>query len=157
MAVFDKILVPVDGSRPSEVGVALAIELAKQYGGKLFFVNIVDIGAATMVMDDAALDMTEIANEARAAGERFVKVASENARAQGLEADGTVLDGPVLSRLLEAIVEAHATSIVMGSHGRGGLARLLKGSTTDGLLRRSAVPVIVAPRGTPRHPDTKDL
>jgi nucleotide-binding universal stress UspA family protein len=156
MAVFDKILVPVDGSRPSGVGVALAIELAKQYGHELFFVNIVDLGATAMAMDDAALDVTEIAAEAHAEGERLVNAAAESARAQGLAAEVAVLEGPVLNRLLDASVDSHATSIVMGSHGRGGLARLLKGSTTDGLLRRSAVPVIVAPRGTPRHPSTGD-
>jgi nucleotide-binding universal stress UspA family protein len=151
MAVFDMILVPVDGSRPSEVGAALALELAKEYRGNLFFVNIVDIGVTVSTLEYAAVDAAEIANEAHANGERLVNAAAESARAQGLTADGTVLDGPVLDRLLEAIVDSRATVIVMGSHGRGGLARALMGSTTDGLLRRSPVPVLVAPRGTPRH------
>jgi nucleotide-binding universal stress UspA family protein len=151
MAMFDTILVPIDGSRPSEVGAALAVELAKAYNGKICFVNIVDIGVTVSTLEYAAVDAAEIADEAHANGERLVNMAAESARAQGLGAQGTVLDGPVLERLLDAIVETHATVIVMGSHGRGGLARALMGSTTDGLLRRSTVPVVVAPRGTPRN------
>jgi nucleotide-binding universal stress UspA family protein len=152
MAAFDTILVPIDGSRPSQVGSALAIELAKRYGGTLVFVNIVDIGETVSGLDFDVVDTAALADEAHAIGERVVNAAVEEAGAHGLTAKGTVLEGSVLERLLDAVVENHATSIVMGSHGRGGLARLLMRSTTEGLLRRSPVPVIVAPRGTPRHP-----
>lgn len=152
MAVFDKILVPIDGSRPSEIGSALAIELARTYGGELFFVNIVDLNPSLSTSDYLAYDAAALDEEAQANGERLVNAATASARAQGLTADGEVLHGPVLERLLDATVEAQATVVVMGSHGRGGLALLLRRSTTDGLVRRSTVPVVVAPRGTPRNP-----
>jgi nucleotide-binding universal stress UspA family protein len=150
MPIFDKILVPIDGSRPSEVGSDLAIELAKAYGGSLVFVNIVDTVPLVSTLDYAP-DTTLINDEARANGERLVNAAIEYARTHGLTAEGRILDGSVLERLLAVTVECQATVVVMGSHGRGALARLLIGSTTDGLLRRSPVPVVVAPRGTPRQ------
>jgi nucleotide-binding universal stress UspA family protein len=151
MALFDTILVPIDGSRPSEVGTALATELAKTYGGKLLFVNIVDIAMWIDTTGYDVVDPVAISVEAHASGEALVQAATESAHANGVAADGMVLEGPVLDRLLDAIVEFAATVVVMGSHGRGGLARLLMRSRTDGLLRRSTVPVIVAPRGIPQH------
>ena len=150
MGFFDMILVPVDGSRPSEVGEALALQLAKEFGGKLTFVNIVDVKLLTATTDYAALDAPDIFEEAHAGGTKLANAAAENARAQGVSADAIVLDGPVLEKLLEAIAKCRATVVVMGSHGRGVLARALMGSTADGLLRQSPVPVVVAPRGTPR-------
>lgn len=152
MAVFDKILVPIDGSRPSDVGSALAFELAKQYGGTLFFVNIVDVGVLATSFDDPAMNAPEIADEAYAGGKRLVNEAIERARAQGITADGTVLTGPVLERLLHTCDAEKTTAVVMGSHGRGPLAQLLMGSTSDVLVRRSKVPVLIAPRGTPTTP-----
>ena len=119
MPIFDKILVPIDGSRPSDVGSALAIELAKAYGGTLVFVNIVDTVALVSTLDYAPDNATFINDEARANGERLVNAAIEQARAHGLTAEGRILDGPVLGRLLEVTIECQATVVVMGSHGRG--------------------------------------
>jgi nucleotide-binding universal stress UspA family protein len=147
MGIFSSILVPIDGSRPAEVGTALATALAKEYGGKLTFVNIVDVGALATTSDYAAVDAAAIADEAHDIGERLAQTAVTAARAEGLQADGKVLDGPIVDRLLDAITESGATVVVMGSHGRGGLSRALFGSTTEVLLRRSPIPVLVAPRG----------
>lgn len=150
MGLFDRILVPVDGSRPSEVGTALGLDAAREFGGTLVFVNIVDLPLLMGNTDYGATDTADIIEEARVAGDRLANHAAESARAGGLKAEALVLEGPVLEMLLEAIKQSHATIVVMGSHGRGVLARALMGSTTDGLLRRSPVPVVVAPRGTPR-------
>jgi len=70
------------------------------------------------------------------------------ARAQGIEASGRVLEGPVVDGLLDAVADSHATLIVIGSHGRGGLARAFLGSITEELLRHATVPVLVAPHVT---------
>jgi nucleotide-binding universal stress UspA family protein len=150
MGLFDRILVPVDGSRPSEVGTALGLDAARQFGGTLVFVNIVDLPLLMGNTDYGATDTADIIEEARVAGDKLAKGAAQSARAQGLKAEALVLEGPVLEMLLEAIEQSRVTIVVMGSHGRGVLARALMGSTTDGLLRRSPVPVVVAPRGTPR-------
>jgi nucleotide-binding universal stress UspA family protein len=150
MGLFDRILVPVDGSRPSEVGTALGLDAARQFGGTLVFVNIVDLPLLMGNTDYGATDTADIIEEARVAGDKLANGAAQSARAQGLKAEAPVLAGPVLEMLLEAIEQSRVTIVVMGSHGRGVLARALMGSTTDGLLRRSPVPVVVAPRGTPR-------
>jgi len=150
MNFFERILVPVDGSRPSEVGAALALKSAQQFGGELVFVNIVDVTTILGGIEYADIDWPGMLEEARSRGEQLADQAAADARAAGVSARVLVLEGPIVERLLDAIDESKATVVVVGSHGRGALARLLKGSTTDGLLRRSPVPVVVAPRGTPR-------
>lgn len=147
MSIFTSILVPLDGSRPAEVGTALASTLAKEYGGTITFVNIVDVGALATTSDYAAIDAAAIAEEAHEMGQRLTDSAVDAAREQGLRAEALVLDGPIVDRILDAIAQTSATVVVMGSHGRGGLARALFGSTTEVLIRRSPVPVLIAPRG----------
>ena len=149
MGLFDRILVPLDGSRPSEVGTTLALESAKQFGGEIIFVNIIDMTTILGGIEYADIDWPGVLEEARTSGEQLAEHAAQEARAAGLRASTLVLEGPIVERLLDAVGQAKATVVVMGSHGRGPLARLLRGSTTDGLLRRSTVPVVIAPRGTP--------
>jgi len=150
MTLFERILVPVDGSRPSEVGTALAIVQAKETGGEIVFANIVDVSNILGGIEYADIDWPAMLQEARDSGERLAESAAVEARAAGVRARSLVLEGPIIDRLVNAVEETQATVVVMGSHGRGALARLLRGSTTDGLLRRCPVPVVVAPRGEPR-------
>ncbi|TAM75443.1 universal stress protein [bacterium] len=53
--------------------------------------------------------------------------------------------GEVVQSILDLARREEADAIVMGSHGRGGIARIVLGSKTEGVLRRAPVPVLVAP------------
>ena len=148
MGIFQTILVPIDGSPPSDAGVALATALAKEYGGHLVFVNVVDLVALTTSSDYAAIDTGAIVDEVEDVGHELADKAAAAARAQGIEASGRVLEGPVVDGLLDAVRDCGATLIVIGSHGRGGLARAFLGSITEDLLRHAPVPMLVAPHAT---------
>jgi nucleotide-binding universal stress UspA family protein len=145
MNLFDAILVPIDGSPPSEAGVALATVLAKQYGARLVFVNVVDLAALTTTADYAAIDTGAIADEVEHVGHELADEAVAAARALGLSAEGRVIDGPVVDGLLDAVRASGATLVVIGSHGRGGIARALLGSVAEELLCHATVPVLVVP------------
>lgn len=145
MKLFETLLVPVDGSTPSAAGADLATALAAEYGGTLVFVNVVDLGSLAATSDYAAIDAAAVSGEAREIGERIASAAAETARTKGVAARSLVLDGPVVDTLIEAVTGLGISAVVICSHGRGGLPRAILGSTTEGLLRRSPVPVIVAP------------
>jgi nucleotide-binding universal stress UspA family protein len=144
MAIFDTLLVPIDGSAPSDAGAALARDIAASYGGRLTFVHVVDGAALSLTGDYVSPDSGATVGEATTAAETLLDVAVAGAREQGLTAEAQLFEGPVVDRLLDAIAQTRATTVVIGSHGRGGIARLVLGSTADGLLRRAAVPVLVA-------------
>jgi nucleotide-binding universal stress UspA family protein len=148
MGIFERILVPIDGSPPSEAGVALATTLAKEHGASLIFVNIVDIAALTSTADYAAIDTGAIADDVEDFGHELAEKAAATARASGITASGRVIDGPVVDGLLDAVTASEATLIVIGSHGHTGLARVFLGSVTEHLLRHATVPVLVVPHVT---------
>jgi nucleotide-binding universal stress UspA family protein len=151
MGIFDRILVPIDGSPPSEAGVALATALAKEHGASLIFVNVFDIAALTTTADYAAVDTGAIADEVEHAGHDLADTAVAAARSQGISAVGRVIEGPVVDGLLDAVSASGATLIVIGSHGRGGIARVFLGSITEDLLHHATVPVLVVPHVTAKE------
>lgn len=69
----------------------------------------------------------------------------EGLKAEGIEASAAVLEGPIVPTLVDEAKEWAADMIVMGSHGHSALYELFVGSVTEGVLRRSTVPVFVVP------------
>jgi nucleotide-binding universal stress UspA family protein len=111
----------------------------------LVFVNVVDIGALTTAADYAAVDTGAIADEVEHAGHDLADAAVATASMHGISAVGRVIEGPVVDGLLDAVNASGATLIVIGSHGRGGIARAILGSVTEDLLHHATVPVLVVP------------
>jgi nucleotide-binding universal stress UspA family protein len=70
---------------------------------------------------------------------------AQGLRDDGIDADAHLVEGPTVDVLLEQAHKHHATLIVVGTHGHRALHRFIVGSTTDGLLRRSPVPLVVLP------------
>jgi nucleotide-binding universal stress UspA family protein len=66
-------------------------------------------------------------------------------RAAGVEAERRLIQGPTVDVLLDEAEELGADLVVTGTHGRAFLHRFIVGSTTDGLIRRSPIPVVVVP------------
>lgn len=69
----------------------------------------------------------------------------EGMKADGMQATAAVLEGPIVPTLVDEAKEWAADVIVMGSHGHSALYELFVGSVTEGVLRRSTVPVFVVP------------
>ena len=69
----------------------------------------------------------------------------ERLRGEGVDAEAHLVQGPTIDVLLDQAQKHHATFIVVGTHGRNALHRFIVGSTTDALIRRSPVPLVVVP------------
>lgn len=143
--MYSRILVPLDGSPPSQHGFDEAMALAKQLGSSLQLLNVVD--ARLLVAEVSAyLPPDRLLDDWRAAGERLVSEAVENARSKGLVAEGAVRCDPglrVCDIIVREAVACGAELIVMGTHGRRGLRRLALGSDAELVLRESPVPVLL--------------
>ena len=145
MSVYRKILVPVDGSPASNRGLVEAIGLAKNQGGALRLVHVLDElilwpGAETVVYLGNTVDLL------REAGEQVVAKAEAAVQAAGLESESVILE-TAGGRAADAIVaEAKAWGadlIVLGTHGRRGAKRLVMGSDAEEIVRTAAVPVLL--------------
>ena len=143
--MYTCILVPIDGSGVAERALDEAIALARHLGSTLHVFNVVD--ARMLVAEVLGYAAPEqLVEDWRIAGEMLVPEAIKRARSHGVAAQGRVSCDPSL-QVHEAILrEARSTAaelVVMGTHGRRGLARLTLGSDAELVLRESPVPVLL--------------
>jgi nucleotide-binding universal stress UspA family protein len=145
---FARLLVPYDGSEPARAALRLAIVLAKD-GARITLVNVVDASGIIAQSSTAmvALDPAPLIN----ALERQATALLADANALCLAATivaglQTVHDTPVAGILNTAAAQA-SDLIIMGTHARSGMARTFLGSTTEGVMRSSRIPVLTVRAG----------
>jgi nucleotide-binding universal stress UspA family protein len=144
--MYDRILVPVDGSATSDKGVSEAIALARLTGGRIKLLHVYEAPMLGIGSEAALLRGEDVRGAARAAGRHVLAGAVASVKAAGVEVDDVLLDCED-KRLCDHVAQAahawNASLIVMGSHGRRGLQRLLLGSDAEQILRTAPVPVLL--------------
>jgi nucleotide-binding universal stress UspA family protein len=148
MLSFNRILVAVDGSPTSNKALAAAFDLARSHGGRVRLVHSVDELQYMSGFDTSA----EVGAIIRANGETVLKEAADAAAAAGVDAECGLIDQP--GQYLGDIVAREALSwkadlVVVGTHGRHGVGRVLLGSGAEQIIRLSPVPVLVIRAGEP--------
>jgi len=142
--MYKKILVPLDGSRTSMRGLNEAIRLAQHHEAKVRLIHVVDAFIVTPALE-AGRYIDDIQKSFRASGTRLLDKAAALVRRRGLEVD-TVMFETVGGRAADVIVTQarkwRADIIVIGTHGRRGLGRLVMGSDAEQIIRSSPVPVL---------------
>jgi nucleotide-binding universal stress UspA family protein len=141
--MFTSILTPVDGSPPSDAAVKLAIAMAKEYKAKLLFLHAVAVPLP--VHDAGGFAREQMVQEERTHGDEILAGAMKLAKDAGVVAETELVGGSVSEAVLTAADEHGCDVIVMGTHGRTGIARAVLGSKTADVLSRSPLPVLVAP------------
>ncbi len=140
--MYERILLPTDGSETTEHALEHAIDLADRYDAELHVLYVVD---ATIFADD--VDTGAIVEEFETAGERIVDDVAEQARAADVEPVTTAVVRGTPHREILAYADAHDVDLlVVGTHGRAGIERFLLGSVTEKVVRLSEVPVLVVSR-----------
>ena len=148
---YKRILVPVDGGSTSDKGLDEAAKLARGAGAQVLLLHIVDDTVAFSSPEGAGVNI--VLDALRASGQQALEKASVRARRARLQAKTLLVDN-FTGRVAEAIVEQakrwRADLIVMGTHGRRGMDRLLLGSNAELVIRNSTVPVLLVPGQTKR-------
>lgn len=151
-AVYRTVLIATDGSSDAGRAADHGIALARACHAALVVVAVLDVGA--FVDPHGHVFTPELMTREREALERALADIADRARAAGLsEIHTEVLNGPPDPTLLDAITRFQADVIVVGSHGRNVLGRLLLGSTSEHLVRHATCPVLVV---RPRQEETTD-
>jgi len=144
--MFKQILVPVDGSRTSGLGLDKAIRLAKDQGATLCLVHVVDESVITQGFEGGAAVIDQLLASLRAAGRQIIARAEAKARRQGVRVKTALVEN-VLRSVADVIVgqakKWRADLIVIGTHGRRGVSRLVMGSDAEGVVRTAPVPVLL--------------
>lgn len=144
--MYQRILVPVDGSKTAQHALDEAIKLAKQWQAQLRIVHVVDM--VTLSWPEAGYDATEVYESFRKEGRKVIEKAEETARAAHIAAETKMLELDKLARHVADTIAAEADAwpadlIVIGSHGRRGVRRMLLGSVAEGVARLATKPVLL--------------
>jgi len=145
---FATLLVPYDGSEPSQASLAHALAL-KDHITTFVVVTVVDetpviSQSATTV---TAYDPTPLFEALDEQGRAVLADASARCAAAGVSPVTEIVHDAPVPGILAMMQKHHADLVVMGTHARGGVARTFLGSTTEGLLRSSDVPVLTVRTG----------
>lgn len=151
---FSKILAPTDFSDDSKLALTYVVELAQKFAAEIIVVHVDQPLAPVMVSElNPGLDvgtMNRIAEEQRLLALRELDQTTARLREQGLKARSLMRVGAPFLEIINAAVSEGTDLIVMGTHGRSGLAHVLMGSVAERVVRKAPCPVL-----TIRHPDRK--
>lgn len=148
--MYERILVPIDGSATAGRGLDEALALAQRLGSSLVLLHVVDC-SPLMIESAAAATWERLWSDLRQVG-RDVLEAAHRAASEHKVASEAVLEDVAAARVSDVIVDqavAHRCGlIVMGTHGRRGIGHALIGSDAERVVRHSSVPVLLV-----RSPD----
>ena len=143
--MYGKILVPVDGSDTAARGLNEAIKIAKVQGSQLRLIHVVN----EFILDYTFSPNLYAANLIESlvkAGRAVLDAAEATAKREGVKADSVLLEsigGSAADLILAQANSWQADLIVMGTHGRRGLARVALGSDAEHVVRTATVPVLL--------------
>lgn len=160
--MYDRLLVPLDGSELSAQIIPYAVELAKRCSSHVTLVRVVETvgqAMATMTPAEPALvtpqaveNVVEGLQGEQETASAYIKDLANRLAAEGLRVDWAVLAGSPGSAIVSYVEGKHIDVIAMTSHGRTGVERALLGSVADHVMRNAAVPVLVL-----RYQETKGV
>ncbi len=147
--MYKRILVPIDGSPASNLGLEEGIKLAKDQNAALRLLHV--LNEWLMISPDSVgANPADIQQELRAAGDSLLNEADARARAAGVTATSALIEqlgSPVGAAILKHAEAWPADLIVCGTHGRRGVRRLVLGSDAEYIVRHTRIPVLLR-----RHP-----
>lgn len=144
--MYERILVPFDGSATSSEALAEAVRIARFCSSRLRLIHVVDPLLYITGLEVGGVYMNEIVPGLLAAAEELLRKARESIEAQGVSVETEVLQsaGERVARIItEQAAEWNADLIVIGTHGRRGVDRVIMGSDAELVARTATVPVLL--------------
>lgn len=145
--MFTNLLIPLDGSNLAEAALPAAFELAQKFNSTINLIMVVtQLPHEPLVVDDKAHDQLldhlrghQVEEAYRLMAEYEAKLKQRHEQINGLIVEG----GPIDKAILKTAAEIKADAIVMSTHGRGGVSRLLFGSVAEKVIRQATIPVVL--------------
>ena len=151
--MYERILVAVDGGPSSDLAISQAVGLAKSMHAEVKVLFVVD--DTELFFEPAFIDPEEIMRGMLSVGQKAVSSAARRFENAGVRCLTELAERPVSPGDLSGTIVHHAEQwpadlIVMGTHGRRGVRRVIMGSVSEGVVSRSSKPVLLI-RGEKPH------
>ena len=145
--MYKRILVPTDGSPLSKKAVRSAVQLASSLGAELVALNVVPRYPMSYFEGGANVSADEVARVEKQwalQGQELANAVRKEAEGAGVKAKAVTAQSDLVAEAILAAARKHRCDLlVMASHGRKGIKRLLLGSETQNVLTQGAIPVLV--------------
>lgn len=142
------ILCPIDRSPSSLQAFNYAIALARWQGARLHVLEVIE--PVALPVGSVGPKHAGVLNEARVALERELRQMLVSRRASDVKVEIVIREGNVVREILAQAGDSRADLVVIGSHGHGGVRRLVLGSVAEKVLRQATCPVLTIRRGVSR-------
>lgn len=136
-----RIVVPVDFTETSETALDYAIELAKKFGSSITVLHAYEIPVFGFP-DGALIATADVAANISSAAQQALGRMVDARQNTGVAVEAILRDGVAWEEINRVAEERKADLIVLGTHGRRGLARALLGSVAENVIRTAKVPVL---------------
>jgi len=139
------ILVGIDFSESAQKVIDQSAVLAHALSAKIWLVHVAEPDPAFVGYEGDPKVMRDVVANKYHEEHRQLQAIGETLRGKGLDCVALLVQGATVETILAEASKVEADMIVIGSHGRGALKRLLIGSTSEGVLHRSEIPVHIVP------------
>lgn len=154
---YSRILIPTDGSQLAPRALDEALNMVVDQETVLHILYVVNHRSILTLASDPGegfvgpgQDVERLFERHTIAGDDAVTKLTKSASAAGINVVSEVRHGTPADVILAYIVEEDIDLVIMGTHARGGIKRILRGSTTEQVLRQSNVPILAVPDGDRR-------
>src|SRR6185295_15462093 len=136
--MFERILVPLDGSPRAELILAQVARILKREDSEILLLRVVDVPPAI-----GRADLRDLQKKEREEAQSYIHEIVRRFHTKGAKVHGRVADGSPAEVILETARSEGATLIAMATHGRSGLLRWMLGSVAEKVARAADIPLLL--------------
>ncbi len=143
--MFDRILVPLDGSDYADRALSTAIALAKQFSSNIILIHVILTASSIMTSPEGAAStfLIDLRTQLEETGRQILENGAKRAREEGIPTITIVESGSVADKILQTADRAKVDLIVIGDRGLGVVARFFLGSVADKVSHYARCPVLI--------------
>jgi len=152
--LFEKILVPLDGSEHSLRALEIAVQVAKKFSGKTTLIHAYSVVVRPIVMPEpttltpgvpimAPVEYSRMVEAVREAGAKILAEGEKMVKVEGIEVEAIIGEGNTVQEIIRTAVKGKFGLIVMGARGMSKIKEVLLGSVSDGVIRNAPCPVLI--------------
>ena len=153
--MFEKILVPLDGSGHSLRALEIAVQIAKKFDGKITLIHVYSVVVAPVIMPEPTtiappmvsvttpIEVSKVTEASRRAGTSILADGEQRVKAEGVPVETMLKEGHTIQEIIKTAKEGGFNLIVMGARGISKIKEILLGSVSDGVTRSAPCPVLV--------------
>jgi nucleotide-binding universal stress UspA family protein len=161
VTLFEKILVPLDGSEHSLKALEIATQIGKRFGGKISLIHVYSVEVRPIIMPEPTTltpptipvmtpeEVSKAVQLARNVGARILADGEQKVKAEEVQVESLLKEGHTVQEIIRTAKEGKFDLIVIGGRGISKIRELLLGSVTDGVIHHASCPVLVI-KGFPR-------